>query len=53
MVDGVSCSAPPTYEPPLAHEDMFVSYTTMLMVISYHFHEELPWILIIIFITQS
>jgi len=44
MVDGVSCSAPPTYEPPLAREDMFVSYTTMLMVISYHFHEELSWI---------
>lgn len=31
MVDGVSCSAPPTYEPPLAREDMFVSYTTMMM----------------------
>nr|ABN08320.1 hypothetical protein MtrDRAFT_AC155890g42v2 [Medicago truncatula] len=31
MVNGVSCSAPPTYEPPLARENMFVSYTTMLM----------------------
>ncbi|XP_024634403.1 protein FAR1-RELATED SEQUENCE 5-like [Medicago truncatula] len=31
MVNGVSCSAPPTYEPPLARGGMFVSYTTMLM----------------------
>jgi len=33
MVDGVSCSAPPTYKPPQAHEDQ-VNYTAMLMVIS-------------------
>ncbi|KEH32231.1 hypothetical protein MTR_4g117620 [Medicago truncatula] len=30
MVDGVSCSAPPTYAPPQAHEDQF-NYTAMLM----------------------
>ena len=33
MVDGVSCSASPTYKPPQAHEDQ-VNYTAMLMVIS-------------------
>ena len=43
MVNGISCSAPPTYVPPQTQENQ-VNYTAILMVISHLFIMNFPYI---------